>query len=1077
MPTLTFTSAGPTDPATGNPLATEGGAPAQVTVTRDGGTASSLTVFLGNGDPSETYAPFSVVIPAGQSSLTFAVPAVNDNLTDGRQFAPIVANATGYNQAVFEVTVADDDVSNTAVTQIYLGNYAATDPFQGPNLVSENAQGLLQTFTDISAETVDYGVRPNLPIGAGPFGTNPNAIVDDGSLGFGGDQMDYDVGNGLVNSRVEDVLRYNADFTMADGTTWTGVDVAVYQSENGDVFLEPWVFPNKFLVMDPVNQNDGRIQTGQGAQLTAQPIASIELTDVTNRFLDARLLNGFPASTVPTNSDPVAIDDTGLTTPAITPIFIDATANDIDPDSDPLTITNASVVDPTKGVVQVVNNELVFVPFNGTTGPVEILYTIEDGNGGTDTASAFVDVQAPTPVNLTIAPAPGTPTDPVTGNPITAENGTPAQIVITRDGPTDQALTVTLEDGDPTETNAPATAVIPAGSTSVTVDVPAQDDPDVDGPQTSTITATAPNANPAQINVIVNDDDVPPVLTIAPLPGVPTDPATGNPVTSENGPLTFLVVTRNGPTDQPLTVTLTSDDPSEATVPAQVVIPTGATSALVQVTPQDDPEVDGTQTPNITASAPNFPDATTPVDVADDDVGPDGTVDGEDTPEAMAPGYDDSNAPNDGGGDQVTNGPDSIDGNAGDDTIDGGAGDDTIDGGNDDDLIDGGPGADVMRGGDDDDTITIDDPVEAVGDIVDGGAGGTDNDTLDLRGAGPVEYIGLRPDSDGNGQDGIANILDPVTGAVVATVPFTNIENLLDDGPFSPGPDGTVDGEDTPEAMAPGYDDSNAPNDGGGDQVTNGPDSIDGNAGDDTIDGGAGDDTIDGGNDDDLIDGGPGADVMRGGDDDDTITIDDPVEAVGDIVDGGAGGTDNDTLDLRGAGPVEYIGLRPDSDGNGQDGIANILDPVTGAVVATVPFTNIENLLDDGPFSPGPDGTVDGEDTPEAMAPGYDDSNAPNDGGGDQVTNGPDSIDGNAGDDTIDGGAGDDTIDGGNDDDLIDGGPGADVMRGGDDDDTITIDDPVEAVGDIVDGGAGGTDNDTLDLRGAGPVEYVQRCD
>ena len=721
------------------------------------------------------------------------------------------------------------------------------------------------------------------------------------------------------------------------------------------------------------------------------------------------------------------------------------------------------------------------------------------------------------------------PTDPSTGLPLLEEGGAPINLTITRNGPTDQPLDLTLINIDPTETGIQPTVTIPAGAASVTIPVNPINDPDVDGDQFAPITVSAPGfPDPTIVFVVADDDNVPtPDGTVdgeetpenmglgyddsnAPTNQGGDQITNGNDDIDGNGGDDTIdgaagddVI--DGGNDDDLLIggpgadtisggddddTIAIDDPAEA---VGDVVDGGAGGTdndtldlrgagpveYIGLTPDSDGNgQDGIVnilepvTGAVVATVP-FTNIENFLDDGPFSPGPDGTVDGEDTPEAMAPGYDDSNAPNDGGGDQVTNGPDSIDGNAGDDTIDGGAGDDTIDGGNDDDLIDGGPGADVMRGGDDDDTITIDDPVEAVGDIVDGGAGGTDNDTLDLRGAGPVEYIGLRPDSDGNGQDGIANILDPVTGAVVATVPFTNIENLLDDGPFSPGPDGTVDGEDTPEAMAPGYDDSNAPNDGGGDQVTNGPDSIDGNAGDDTIDGGAGDDTIDGGNDDDLIDGGPGADVMRGGDDDDTITIDDPVEAVGDIVDGGAGGTDNDTLDLRGAGPVEYIGLRPDSDGNGQDGIANILDPVTGAVVATVPFTNIENLLDDGPFSPGPDGTVDGEDTPEAMAPGYDDSNAPNDGGGDQVTNGPDSIDGNDGDDTIDGGAGDDTIDGGNDDDLIDGGPGADVMRGGDDDDTITIDDPVEAVGDIVDGGAGGTDNDTLDLRGAGPVEYI----
>jgi len=87
-------------------------------------------------------------------------------------------------------------------------------------------------------------------------------------------------------------------------------------------------------------------------------------------------------------------------------------------------------------------------------------------------------------------------------------NGDPAQIVISRDGPTDEPLEVFLTDGDPSETDAPVSVIIPAGESSVTVDIPSVDDTDVDGDQVSTITATAPGTNPGSIDVTVADDDV-----------------------------------------------------------------------------------------------------------------------------------------------------------------------------------------------------------------------------------------------------------------------------------------------------------------------------------------------------------------------------------------------------------------------------------------------------------------------------------------------------------------------------------------------------------------------------------------
>jgi hypothetical protein len=102
-------------------------------------------------------------------------------------------------------------------------------------------------------------------------------------------------------------------------------------------------------------------------------------------------------------------------------------------------------------------------------------------------------------------------------------------------------------------------------------------------------------------------------------------------------------------------------------------------------------------------------------------------------------------------------------------------------------------------------------------------------------------------------------------------------------------PDGVVDGESSGEVMGLGYNDANAPTDGGGDIITNNADVIEGNGGNDTIDGAGGDDVIDGGSGADVIDGNIGDDSITGG-------------TGNDLLDGGAdsdtieGGTGNDTI-------------------------------------------------------------------------------------------------------------------------------------------------------------------------------------
>jgi hypothetical protein len=68
-----------------------------------------------------------------------------------------------------------------------------------------------------------------------------------------------------------------------------------------------------------------------------------------------------------------------------------------------------------------------------------------------------------------------------------------------------------------------------------------------------------------------------------------------------------------------LPVSLTSDDPSEATVPGLVTIPWGQSTAEFPIDAVDDAVMDGTQVVTMTASATGYADALATLDVADDD--------------------------------------------------------------------------------------------------------------------------------------------------------------------------------------------------------------------------------------------------------------------------------------------------------------------------------------------------------------------------------------------------------------------------------------------------------------------------
>jgi predicted extracellular nuclease len=79
-------------------------------------------------------------------------------------------------------------------------------------------------------------------------------------------------------------------------------------------------------------------------------------------------------------------------------------------------------------------------------------------------------------------------------------------------------------------------------------------------------------------------------------------------------------VTRTGSTANALTVTLASNDTTEATVPTTVEIAAGQTSATFDIAAVDDAIADGSQTVTFTATASGFTNGTTTVTVTDDEI-------------------------------------------------------------------------------------------------------------------------------------------------------------------------------------------------------------------------------------------------------------------------------------------------------------------------------------------------------------------------------------------------------------------------------------------------------------------------
>jgi Ca2+-binding RTX toxin-like protein len=323
-------------------------------------------------------------------------------------------------------------------------------------------------------------------------------------------------------------------------------------------------------------------------------------------------------------------------------------------------------------------------------------------------------------------------------------------------------------------------------------------------------------------------------------------------------------------------------------------------------------------------------------------------------------------------------GDDIVEAGAGDDAVDAGPGDDTVDGGIGADTITGGDGSDRVTGGDGDDVIDTSgsDPRPDLGypglfpadtnpgddlDFVDGGdgddvistgddadtiLGGLGNDSIDGGidadkidgGAGDDRIVGGEGSDTiegGAGDDTIYAGIDPDLG-------LPDNLDIEDDGSNPFGPDLVP--ENGRDVVSGGE----------GNDVIFGADDDDllmGDAGDDLLDGGIDDDTLIGGTGNDTLIGGQGADEMRGGDGADTFVITDAQDGFDDTVIGGAGGEDNDTLNLTGAGPFRIVGETADADGNSTSGTVEFLDSPGGEVIGTLGFTEVETIVPC--FTPG----------------------------------------------------------------------------------------------------------------------------
>ena len=343
-----------------------------------------------------------------------------------------------------------------------------------------------------------------------------------------------------------------------------------------------------------------------GVAVLSLPAGSYSLTSFTPS-------GDISMQTPPPNTPPVA-DDDSETTLEDTPLTITVLSNDMDGDGDPLLVTIDA--NPSNGSA-VVNGDgtITYTPNANYNGPDSFTYMVDDGNGGTDTATVSITVEAvndaPVAADDSAAATSGVATViNVLGNDSDVDDGD--MLMLSSVGPASNGTTEANSDG--TVTYIPNAGFTGPDSFSYTV----IDGSGVSDMATVSVTVSAaPNTppvaeddgettledTPVTITVLSNDMDAdgdPLAVTIG------TDPSNGSAVVNVDGTITYtpnanyngldsftyMVDDGNGGTDT-ATVSITVEAVNDAPVAADdSATATSGVATVINVL-GNDTDVDG----------------------------------------------------------------------------------------------------------------------------------------------------------------------------------------------------------------------------------------------------------------------------------------------------------------------------------------------------------------------------------------------------------------------------------------------------------------------------------------------------
>ena len=602
-----------------------------VTVGLSAATSVDTVVSLSVSDSSAVSVPSSITIPAFSTSAQFLLTPNNDNTLTGDRSVTLTASSDAYSGTNRTFVVVEDEVQSFTYSVSVNGVGQSGDPID----VNEGDQILIDVSAAYPAiESHSFRItRGGSQVDAGD---SSGEFLTPKSIDSGDSAVSFTFS--ITDDNVDELTEELQVLLQKLGTAPTGA---------------PTYLPVE-LYRFSINDDD-----------TAVPVlAIVEESMLESETVSATLSISNPYhedltfDLVSSDTDQATVPATATITAGHTSVTFDVVGvdNAIDDGTNAVTVTATGVLGSISDSIDVVTDEAAVLTIvepapsvaEGDTATIQFELSAPFGVDtvvalATSNGEATIDGSVTIPAGQTVATATltGVVDNLIDGDQsvtLTATAGSLSDtstltvfdidvgaIVISLDEtqfqefagtfmtvglttPASSDVEIFLTSSDETEATVPASVTISAGENDTRVRISGVEDNVVDGDQSTTISATSSGMASASESVTVLDSDTA-ILSLS----------VSDTTLSENGETaTGTVTLSKAVLTQDVVVSLTNDDSTELTTPANVTILAGSTSADFTIAGEDDLIDDGDQTVTIQASS-SFGSDTEAVTVTDDD--------------------------------------------------------------------------------------------------------------------------------------------------------------------------------------------------------------------------------------------------------------------------------------------------------------------------------------------------------------------------------------------------------------------------------------------------------------------------